>query len=445
MVKSSSVKSFWVAFFALLSAVAIACGVLFGVLTTSKLKRVRMSTINDENYYKVAVENGYKQSLYLACDSLKNMDANLGKVAVSHDVKHQAEMLARLSSCANEVNNQLANLPIEGRVCLQKCEKFANQTQDYATFLVGKLASGQSLSQQDRTNLKNLQRVAQNLYDVFQNYAESDSAMFITNGCGLEGVGDLTDMLNQAQDNAFEYEKLIYDGPFSDSVEQKSIKCDKKITPQQGSQVVQEYFGENKFLHQIKGKCPMFVYQTQKGEVTLTADGKVVEYEATQQFEGKKIYKMDKCIQIAQEFCQKLGYDVQGIWVSNLQDYVTYVNCAPVVDGVIVYPELIKVAVDTSSGEVVGLEAKAYLTNHVERQIQWGNISQEQCRQKIDQTLRVTNVAKSLVQVNNKEFCAYEFECTDGQNQYYVYVDSATGKEITIFKVIANTEGHTVM
>ena len=52
---------------------------------------------------------------------------------------------------------------------------------------------------------------------------------------------------------------------------------------------------------------------------------------------------------------------------------------------------------------------------------------------------------ESLIEIKGKEHFAYEFECTDGTNQYYVYVDSHTGKEVQIFKVIANTEGHTVM
>ena len=445
MVKSSKVKSFWIAFFAILFIVATICGTYHAITMQNALKYVKMSVIDDENVYKIGMENAQKQSLYLVCDSLKNIDANLGKVSVSNDTSHQAELLTDVAICASEVSCQLANLPIETNDVLAQCEKFANQTQDYATYLVGKIASANQLQQDERCALKNLQRVAKNMYDLFQNYAESDSAMFITNGTGVSGVGDLTTMLNSAKDDAFTYEKLIYDGPFSDSVEQKHITCAKKISHKQGSDIVKKHFGENKFVREIAQKCPLYVYQTQKGEVTLTSDGRVVEYEATQVFDGKKSLDGKQCIAKAEEFCQALGYNVKGIWVSNVQDYVTYVNCATVVDGVIVYPELIKVAVDTSNGQIVGLEAKSYLTNHKERQVDFGSTSQTDCQKHLDESLRVTNVAKSLIEIKGKEYFAYEFECTDGTNQYYVYVDSHTGKEVQIFKVIANTEGHTVM
>ncbi len=445
MVKSSNVKSFWIAFFAILSIVAIAFGVWQGVTMQQKITNIKMSTVSDENVYKITVENTQKQSLYLLCDSLKNIDANLGKVSVSSDAKHQAELLCDVAIEASEVSNQLANLPIEKGDTLSKCEKFANQTQDYATYLVGKLANGNQLDKSERCALKNLERVSKNMYDVFQEYAQSDSAMFITNGTGLSGVGDLTDTLNSAQDDAFEYEKLIYDGPFSDSVEKKEIVCGKKITHEQGSEIVKKHFGENKFAREIAQKCPLFVYKTQKGEVTLTSDGRVLEYDATQTYDGAKKFDGKSCIAKAEEFCKSLGYDVKGIWVSNVQDYVTYVNCATVTNDVIIYPELIKVAVDTSNGEIVGIEAKSYLTNHKQRQIDFGKVTEEECKNQLDATLRVTNVAKSLVQIKGKEYFAYEYECTDGQNQYYVYVDSHTGKEVQIFKVVAGTEGFTVI
>ena len=445
MVKSSKVKSFWIAFFAILFVLSTVFAIWQAVTTTQKLKNIKMSVIDDENVYKIGMENAQKQSLYLVCDSLKNIDANLGKVSVSHNPQHQAELLTDVAICASEVSCQLANLPIQTGDTLAKCEKFANQTQDYATYLVGRLASGNQLETTERTALKNLERVAKNMYDVFQDYAESDSAMFITNGTGADGVGDLTNALKGAQDDAFTYEKLIYDGPFSDSVEQKQLTCGKKITHQQGSEIVAKHFGQNKFSREIKQKCPLYVYKTQKGEVTLSSDGRVVEYEATQVFAGKKALDGKQCIQKAQEFCQALGYNVKGIWVSNVQDYVTYVNCATVVDDVIIYPELVKVAVDTSNGDIVGIEAKSYLINHQERKVDFGTKSQNDCQKQLDKGLRVTNVAKSLIELKGKEYTAYEFECTDGQNQYYVYVDSHTGQELQIFKVIANTEGHTVM
>ena len=446
MVRQNKViKNFWMIFFGALAALAIATAVIIGVVLTNKISNMRMSQITDENYYKLSQENDYKRSLYLACDSMKNLDANLGKIAISNDVAHQTQMLSYVIIHANAVNQNLSNLPIEDSDNLMACQKFVNQTQDYATYLLGKLSKGEKLSADERIALGNLDNVATRLYDFLQAYAESDSGLFITNGNGMNNVGALSESMNQVEQNAFSYEKLIYDGPFSESVQEKVLKCDHKISHKMGAEIVTELFGEAKFIDEINNKGVMYVYELENGRVLLSASGKVVQYETYNEAQGESKMDADSCIGTAEEFCKKLGYDVKGVWVSKTQDFVTYVNCATVTDGVIVYPDLIKVAVDSTTGEVVGMEAKAYLINHRDWDVSFGEVSEEDAEQTISDGLKVTNVAKALIEKNNSYYACYEFQCMMGDRQYYVYVDSNTGNEVELFKVIENTEGYTVM
>lgn len=217
-----------------------------------------------------------------------------------------------------------------------------------------------------------------------------------------------------------------------------------KNKPRKGSEIVSSLFGENKYVSEIKNKGLTYVYELENGRVILAADGKVVQYEAYCENTSEKSSDGKTCIAAAEEFCQKLGYDVKGVWISKVQDYVTYVNCAPVIDGVIVYPELIKVAVD-AEGKVCGVEARAYVTNHKERNVDFGGVSEEDAKKAVDASLVITNTAKALIEKNDKTYLCYEFQCEKGDRQYYVYVDCESGKEVEIFKVIQNTEGFTVM
>ena len=444
--QNNSIKNFWMIFFGTLAALAIATAVTVGVIASMRIEKMRMSVISDDNYYKVSQENGYKRSLYSACDSMKNIDANLGKIAVSNDVAHQTQMLTNVVIHANAVNQNLANLPIADSDNLVACQRFVNQTQDYATYLLGKLADGNTLTVDERAALISLDGAATELYNFLKGYADGDAGMFITNGNGMYNVGRLSDSLEQVDENAFTYEKLIYDGPFSESVEDKCIKMDGKISHDEGSAKLAELFGENaSFVAEINNKGVMYVYDLVDGRVMLTADGRVAQYEAYNEAQGESSVKCDKCIEIAEEFCQKLGYDVKGVWVSKTQDFVTYVNCATVIDDVIVYPDLIKVAVDSTSGEVVGMEARAYLMNHRDWDVNFGSVSQDDAQSVVGNGLKVTNVAKALIEKNNAHYLCYEFECMMGGNEYYLYVDSNTGREVELFKVIENTEGYTVM
>lgn len=445
--RNNTIKNFWTIFFGVIALLAIAAAVVVGVMANDRVSRMRMSVIDDANAYKIGQENSYKQSLYLACDSMKNLDANLGKTAVSNDTAHQTEMLAKVIVHSNQVNQCLSNLPFEASDKLANCQKFVNQTQDYATYLLGKLSKGEQLTASERAALNNLDYVAGNLYDFLQAYAESDSGMFITNGNGQNNVGSLSDSLSDVEDNAFEYEKLIYDGPFSDSVEKKVYKPETTLSRDKIDVIANELFGEAEFSSEINHEGKLYLYDVQDGRAYLTQDGKVAQYEAYSEVATLEEYEpatCDKCIEAAEEFCKKLGYDVKGIWVSKTQDNVTYVNCATVKDDVIVYPDLIKVAVN-SKGEVVGFEARAYLLNHTDWDVTFGQTSEADAKKAIDASLKVTNVAKALVEKNNERHLCYEFQCMQGERQYYVYVDSVTGKEVEIFKVISGTEGYTVM
>ena len=443
--QNKTIKNFWMIFFGVLAALAIAAAVTIGVVASMRIEKMRMSTVSDENYYKVSQENNYKRSLYSACDSMKNIDANLGKIAVSSDTAHQTQMLTNVVIHANAVNQSLANLPIADSDNLVACQRFVNQTQDYATYLLGKLAKGNNLDTSERAALLSLDGAAKELYGFLKDYADGDAGMFITNGNGMFNVGSLSDSLSEVDENAFTYEKLIYDGPFSESIEEKCIKCDGKISHDEGSAKIAELFGENTFVSEICNKGTLYLYDLEDGRVMLTADGRVAQYEAYNEATGEVNLNCEKCIEIAEEFCNKLGYDVKGVWVSKTQDFVTYVNCATVVDGVIVYPDLIKVAVDSASGEVVGMEARAYLMNHRDWAVDFGKVSQEDAQNAVGNGLRVQNVAKALIEKNNEYYLCYEFECIMGDNEYYVYIDSKTGNEVELFKVIQNTEGYTVM
>lgn len=461
--QKSKIKNFWIIFFGTVALLAVAAAIALGCIYSRKVAQMRMSQVNDDNVYKIDRENTYKRSLYALCDSLKNIDADLCKTAVSNNAEQQAQMLTAVVIHANAVNQNLSELPFATSDNLAACQRFVNQTQDYATYLVGKLALGKPLQARERAALLQLDTVANNLYAFVSDYARGDAGMFVTNGNGLHNVGALSDGLEQVDSNAFTYEKLIYDGPFSESVAHKTLQLSAKLSHEQCGNTVTELFGDNVFCCEVSNNGLYYVYNLPDGKVMLTADGRVAQYEryladydnASDGDNGDSAHGNDTAKvnaahnadyqSIAQQFCLRLGYDVTPVWVSRTQDDVIYVNCATVIDGVIVYPDLVKIAVDRASGLVVGCEAKAYLLNHTDWDVTFGDVSQDDAARALDGSLTVTNTARALIEKNGKLYACYEYECSCADRQYYVYVDSVTGNEVELFKVIAQTEGHTVM
>ena len=91
MTSTTRAHAVWAWFFALLFVVATATSVVFKWQFAKDLDAIKQSVVSDSNVYKISQENNYKQALYGTCDSLKNLEADLGKVAMSTNKQHQAK------------------------------------------------------------------------------------------------------------------------------------------------------------------------------------------------------------------------------------------------------------------------------------------------------------------------------------------------------------------
>ena len=127
-----------------------------------------------------------------------------------------------------------------------------------------------------------------------------------------------------------------------------------------------------------------------------------------------------------------------SVWTQKTGN-VMYVNLAPIINHIIHYSDLIKVKVDLGSGEVLGWEATNYATNHQPRSFE-SQISLATAQNKINNILEIKE--RNYCIVPDKfvgERSAYEFICTWQNYTYYIYIDSVTGEEINILRVISTS------
>ena len=443
-------KNFWLAFFITISVLATALAIFFAVSSNKKVHDIKSNVISNDNVYKRRIENNYKQTLYTIEDSLKNLDSDLGKVALSNDGAMQTERLLKVVSQSNNLSASFAHLPLNASENLDKIETFANQTGDYAISLIKKLQQGNNLSTDDKKALISLDKTCSSLYKSVKEFVDGQENQVLVDKLFADGTGAIGDFVDGIESQVFEYEKLIYDGPFSDTIKQSALKCGKALSIYEGGQIVKQKFDADsvQFEGKVQDKGLTYVYSVQTangvGRVVLACDGKLVEYDFVPNKQCKYNIDSKQAIYVAQQFCNRLGFDVEPVWVSALSDDVIYVNLAPIVDDAVVYCDLVKVAV-SCNGLVVGAETRAYLSNYHTHDIKFGNITKEQISSKMDKSINVVGVRKAIVNKLGKDYACWEVEATFEGNQYFIYVDSNSGKEVEIFRVIEGTEGHTVL
>ena len=114
---------------------------------------------------------------------------------------------------------------------------------------------------------------------------------------------------------------------------------------------------------------------------------------------------------------------------------------ASVQDGVILYPDLIKVQVRMDNLHVVGLEARHYLTSHTQRADLRPSVSEEEARGALSD--RLTNVTGRLCVIpqNGREYLCWEFTGDYHDNTYFVYIDALTGKQRDIQLLVQTSLG----
>lgn len=148
---------------------------------------------------------------------------------------------------------------------------------------------------------------------------------------------------------------------------------------------------------------------------------------------------------LAKDFVEKVNLkNLEIVW-SDVVGQDAYFNFAPVVDGVIIYPDLAKVKVDLASKQVIGFEATSYYTNHIDRTLGSFAISSAQAKQVISGDYAISTIKKALSPIDFNEVLTWEIKAIKEGSIYYFYVDAQSGQLVNILKVIYTQDGSKLM
>jgi len=474
----------------LLSAVVVVLG-LFLWSATNSLSSATMS-----------LENLYQRSFYDLVNNVNNMEVEVSKLMVSNDSTSQQQALSKLKQQSSDAENSLSLLPVNSEV-LEKTTRFMNQLNGYCTSLItykeGKiedsdyetLSKAHASIEQIKTELNNIMDKIMDGYRISDHLSgdTSNKDNFSFNFTGLSA-------------DTVEYPSMIYDGPFSDSTFNKKIKGlpENEISENDAESFITKLF-DNKitnlnYIGDTKGNFETydfgistengknyFVQVTKRGGFLLTIsanvnndtinDGSTNEVikddnpsntivqedvnsgKTTESAENEKVYLTDEskidnqtksAIKLSEEFAEKLGLkNMKCVWSASSQE-ISYINLAPVIDDITMYPDLIKAKVDLNTNTVIGWEASSYAYNHEERDDLIPQLSEEDARKLVSKNLNIDNQKLCVIPLDYVgETLAYEFSGTYNDFNYYLYIDAYTGNQVRVLKVVQTDEGELVL
>ena len=396
------------------------------------------------------LESVYSSSYYSLVDSVNNLQVNADKFETVTSANAQRSILKDMEQDCAYIVAGLSVLPIDVDNS-NSAIKFFNQISGMCEAYITKIDKGESLTSEQLVLVDKAEYALSIIKSKLNTHNEmirkGDYAFVSAGVFDDEGVTQFSNSIGDLTANEVDYPTMIFDGPFSESLENKRINglSDEEITQEQALEYVKNVVYKDqevavKYLRETEGDFVTYDFKIEKNDVEyyaqvtkrqgllLTLSG----YATTQE----PNISSEKAQELAINFAKQVGFgDLITTWVE-VKDSVAYINLAPTQDGAVLYPDLVKVKVDMYAQSIIGFEAKNYAFNHVDRTFTT-SISVADAEKELGFDYVVLNTRKAIIALENDiEVAVYEFACERIDGLYYYYVDANMGNIVQILKVV---------
>ncbi|MBQ9833141.1 MAG: germination protein YpeB [Clostridia bacterium] len=448
--------------------------------------------------YKQTTESVYRRVFTELCDDFSNMEVALSKLRAASTPSRYILLLDDIWRLSGSAVSLMSQVP-SSHVDTNELNSFVVRVGDYSHALTKKLLKGEALSEDDTKQIKALQEKCAEISEEL-NVRLADGNFPIT---ALDSEGFFTSS-QQDGDNykdtegINEFPTLIYDGPFSESTEKAQAKgvTGDNVSEEEALEIarsVLEVSGEPSQQGFSNGTIPSydFTFEDEKGnyaDISITRQGGMLLWamkssadgaaqtetasnEPTHNTNSSSAQKnstssptdnteqgnkdntsepnkneTQKLNDAALKKLIKLGFENMQPTYAQYYNGVVVINFAATQDDVILYNDLVKVWIERSSLEVVGIDARNYLFSHTQRELKEPQITLEEAREKLSKELNVQDSNIALIPLTPQtEVLCYEFKATIDNDEYIVYVNVETGEEEEIYKIINTETGQLVI
>lgn len=422
---------------------------LSAILLTSFIQNSRLEAAN------VRISGIIQKAFYETCELTEGMSVNFRKLLVAGEAGYMQSLLNETAQQTQGALSNLALLPL-GQDMVSATLKFINQAGDYASALSKRLSNGGAITQEDYVTLETLsEKAASFSVGMAKLLDQFEKGETIFNGEDYQATGEET--LYPLTDPASEYPVLLYDGPFSDGRsdgEFKSLLEMKMISEEQARNTLISFLGvqqvnEISFTGESSIPVDCYEYAVRMGEYNLNvgitkAGGKALYMLCDNDILENNITKQ-QAIDAAKAFLLSRGYGEMEMSYASIFDGVMTINFAAIQNGVILYPDLIKIQVSMKDGAIIGMEAANYLMNHVERIIEIPALAETDALARVGGSLQTQAARLCIIPENGEEYMCYEIQATANGQQFLVYIDAKTGAERKLMQVLSDENGSLVM
>lgn len=401
---------------------------------------------------KLRISAVYEKAFYETCELTEAISANYRKLLVAGDSSQMQVLLGEISRQTQGAAGNLALLPL-GEETVSATIKFINQAEDFAETLSSKIAAGETVSEADYAAMETLSESAAKfslgLIKLLERFERGE---IVFDAQDYAETGDET--LYPLTGDAAQYPVLLYDGPFSDGEavgNYSMLDGAKEFTQAEAEAKLKAFIPveEITFTGSSHPEVDCYEFRAVSGGIPISAGvtkkgGHILYLLPEADVNGVNFTAGQLCDR-ALAFLISRGYGPMEMSYYSAFGGIMTINFAAVQNGVILYPDLLKLQLSMETGQVIGLDAHAFLRNHRERNIPAPAITAEEAMQRISPRLKAQNAQLCIIPQNRSEYFCYEITASDSTGNFLVYVDAQTGAERDLMQVISRDNGTLVM
>jgi len=415
-----------------------------------------------------ALEGDYQRAFYDLLNSVEQMDVLLAKATASNSPRHNILYLTDAWNEAFTAQSSMSQLPFRD-LNLSSSRKFLMQAGDYCYSLARQEAEGKPLNDSQQAELQRIRNEVANLNTTLKDTAVklADRGYLWTDGMNnssravaVAAADEFKGMMDLEKQMA-ELPSMVYDGPFSDHLllmEPRGITGRKVAVDQAREKALAALSLPDKGSYRVAeqgeagGNLPAYNFRFQKAgamgyaEVGVTQKGGHVLWLLVNRPVGDTKLTAQEAQERAAQYLEERGFGQFKATYSIAENNTQVITFAAEEQGVLIYPDQVKVQVALDNGQIMGFDATPYYMNHQARKLARPELTEQEIKNKVKEGMDIKDIRPAVIPLSSGgELLTYQVRAVmDGQN-YLIYYNAVTGEEEQLFVVIEEPGGNLVM
>ena len=404
-----------------------------------------------ESQYKAYVQTQHENSLSQVLNSLNQLETSLEKAQYVPAGAMRQTLAADVWSESLLASAALSSLPL-GDQRLEQVETYISQVGDYAYYLMRNGAYDRADSEEWAKLCSLCDNAAGMLesMDQLKEQVDTGSAAFRLVTADVQASDGVSDVMSKINDEFPEYASLIYDGPYSDHISQRTAKAlenQPALTTEEAMEKAAQLLGTTSeqlsLDYESEGQIPAYGFSCDTRTAVISKQGGLALSMTDSRELGSTQITVEQAIEKAADFLNSLGLPKMTHSYYTIYETIITINFHCRENDVMAYPDLVKVGVALDDGSIVRLDTSGFAMNHHQRAPAAPAVSLEEARKSVPDNLTVEseNLAYIPTTGHNEVLC-WEFVCTTANGGHaLLYVNCENGQAENILLLIESENG----